>query len=163
MVRRRFAFVLPLSAALLVAAALGVQLGRSAISEIDPVHFRGAARPPRAIDPAAARPAADAFASAYGWSEGDRARFEECGGDCDALQARQAMVVALAAQAPVRRADAPYWRDATPTTELMPWKPGETGGRALNVERYMHYPIARDPAETAEDEPAADDGETGED
>gem|GEM_PF-2145163 len=140
----RLSFVLALSAALLFAAILGVQLGQSAISEINPIHFRGVEARPRGIDPAAARPAPDALASAYGWGEGNAARAAECAGDCDARRARAAMASALDEAVRPRPASGPYWRDATPATEPKPWPPGETGEtgeRPLSVERYMHYPV----------------------
>ena len=137
--------ILASSLAFLAAAILGVQLGHSAISEINPIHFRGAAAPPRGIEPAAVRPP-DAFASAYGWEQGNAARALDCGGDCTARRARQAVIVGLEVSAP-RPASAPYWRDSTPTTEPRPWPPGETGEGTPGVKRYMHYPIEEEAAE----------------
>ena len=156
----RMQSILALSSALLMAAILGVQLGRSAISEIDPIHFRGAAARPRAIDPGAARPAPDAYASAFGWEAGEAMRAQDCGGDCDARRAREAMVSALDSAVRPRPAGEPWWRDTTPTSEPKPWPAGDTGERPLSVERYMHYPVeeaaaAETPAD--EDESAAGD------
>lgn len=153
-IRRRSNLILALSVALLGAALLGVQLGQSAISEINPVHFRGAAAPPRAIDADAPRPAPNAFASAYGWDQAHEARAAECGADCDARQARDALVFALDRPVPARRAGEPYWRDATPTTEPAAWPPGETGRGDLSVERYMHYPVEAEAVGEADAKPA---------
>lgn len=137
MLSRRADTLLALSVAMLVAAVAGVQLGRSAVAEIDPIHFRGAAPPPRAIDPVADRPPADRYLAAYGWDEGYAARDSDCGGDCDAREARQALVRAIA-PAPVTAAAA-----AEPAT----WRPAAPAGRGLSVEPYMHYPIEDEPVE----------------
>lgn len=147
MPRRRYNALLASSAALLAAALIGVQLGHSAIAEINPIHFQGAAEPPLAIDPGALRPPApDGFASAYGWDQGYAARAYECAGNCDAREIRQAAAVAME---PIggQGAGAPAWRDATPVAEPKPWPPGETATAALSVERYLHYPVEQVSAE----------------
>lgn len=151
MLRRSSNALLGLSVASLVAAVIGVQLGHSAIAEINPIHFQGVAPAPRAIDPNAAAVPQDSFAQAYGWDEGQVARAYACGGDCGAREARQA--VAMAVQpASARPARLPWWRDSTPADEPRPWPPGATGGRPLSVERYMHYPIERASMEADEGE-----------
>jgi hypothetical protein len=104
--------------------------------------------PPRAIDLRAVQAPRDSLAPAYDWRQGAAARAEECGEDCEGRLARDAFVVALDETVRARHAGGAYWRDATPTTEPDPWTPGETGGRALSVERYMHYPVEEAP-ETA--------------
>ena len=160
MLRRRSNLILALLAALPVAAILGVQLGQSAIAEINPVHFRGAAARARGIDADAARPVPDAYALAYGWNEGYDARAMDCGGDCAARRTREAMVFGLDKPAPAAPAREPYWRDATPTSEPAAWAPGETGGRPPGVERYMHYPVedeAEAKAPSGEEESAEDE------
>jgi hypothetical protein len=163
MFRRHSNAILALSIAILVASIAGVQLGQSAISAINPIHFQGAAPRPHGIDPAALRPAQpDTFATAYDWTQGYAAREADCGGNCDAREVR---VAAAAALDPVRvgHSDEPYWRDATPVAEPAPWPPGATGSRGLSVERYMHYPV--DEAEAAAereapaDKPPPQDGE----
>jgi hypothetical protein len=143
MLARRADTLLAISVAMLVAAALGVQLGRSAVAEIDPIHFLGAAAAPRGIDPDARRPAPDAFASAYGWDQGYAARAADCGGDCDARQARLALIHAV---------EPP----AAATAEPAPWQPGETAARPLSVEPYMHYPIEGDSTATPPEESVGD-------
>jgi hypothetical protein len=162
MLRNPSPFALALPAGLLVAAMLGVQLGESAIAEINPVHFQGAASPPRGIDPVAAVATEPSFAQAYGWEDGQAARAQLCGGDCDARRARDAMAFALDATVRARPASQPLWRDATPVTEPKPWPAGETGERALSVQHYLHYPIEEEQVEEAisppaEDEPGADE------
>ena len=147
-------------AGLLAAAIIGIQLGESAVSEIDPVHFQGPAARPVGIDPAAARTVVeDPYAGAYGWGESVPPGATSCGGDCEARQARAA-AAALAGPVETRDSAAPYWRDVTPTTELRPWPPGHVPYRGLSVERYMHYPVneeqaARTAEAAAPDPPAA--------
>jgi len=159
MPKRRSDALLAFSVGLFVAAVIGVRLGHSAIADINPIHFRGAPAPPRGIDPNAAPPPADGFASAFDWNAGRAARDFECGGNCDAREVRQAAAQAIRGiRSP--EAAAPWWRDATPVAEAKPWPPGETGGRRLSVERYMHYPIEQAPAE-AEAPAAAEEAETG--
>jgi hypothetical protein len=134
------------AAGLLAAAIIGIQLGQSAISEIDPVHFQGPAQRPVGIEAATARPAGDApFSQPYVWSQ-SAAPGAECVGDCEARQARAAAAAALAEAVETRDRSAPYWRDVTPTTELPPWRPGALPNGGLSVERYMHYPVSQDQA-----------------
>jgi hypothetical protein len=154
MLRRRASLILGVSIAFLVASLLGVALGRSAIAEINPVHFRGAAERPHAIDPNAGARVPDAYASAYGFGDGHAARAADCGGDCNAREARDAGVVSTPVRP--RPASGPYWRDATAVTEPRPWPAGEVGPQALSVERYMHYPVetsTETAAEVEDDKP----------
>lgn len=156
---------LALSAGSLVAALAGVLLGRSAISEINPLYFQPV-EPVRAIDPNAAAQSPDGYASAYGWDSGRAAMTADCGANCGPARTAYAF-----AAPPAVRSGGPYWRDASPTTELPPWPPGQVSARRANIERYAHYPIEeedspgalalkvpdREPepaAEPAEDEPA---------
>lgn len=82
-----------LGGAVLVAAAAGILLGESAIDQINPLYYQGAAVHPRergaALDETALAPAAARFADHYGWEEGRAARSADCDG-CDALGARDA-------------------------------------------------------------------------
>ena len=163
MVRRRFNTILNISAALLVAAAGGVQLGASVIAEINPIHFQGAAAPPRGSYPGSIPAAEDSFAAAYDWEAGHAALAAACGGDCNARLSRHATVHAYDAPAVVRPAAGPYWRDATPAAEPAPWPPGETGAPQPGVERYMDYPVEQAPAEAADDKVSPDVEESDED
>lgn len=156
MLARRSDHLLALSVAALIASVIGVQLGRSAIAEINPIHFRGPAPAPRGIDPNAAPPRSEAFAQADVWAQSYRPPHFDCGGDCDAYQARSAALVALEDTVPRARPAAPYWREETPTAEPASWAPGETGPGALSVDRYMHYPVEEAAVEDAPDAGEAD-------
>jgi hypothetical protein len=149
MMRTRSNALIASGGGLLVAAIIGIQLGQSAVSEINPVHFQGPAEPLVGIDPAAAAAqtaAADPFAQPYVWSQGD-VPGAICAGDCEARQARAA--AAFAGPVATQDVSAPYWRDVTPTTELRPWQPGAVPYRGLSVERYMHYPVTQSEAAQA--------------
>lgn len=140
------------SVGLAAAAIIGVQLGQSAISQINPVHFQG----PLAVEGITPPPEPapfDPYAQAYVWSMNPPPMPVDCGADCDGMQAQRAMRLALAESAG-RDASLPYWRDATPNTQLQPWAPGAVPGGGT-FERYMHYPIDREQAERPQAEPAA--------
>lgn len=129
--------------ALVVAAIVGIQLGQSAISEINPIHFQGALERPEGITPPPEPAPYNPYAQDYVWSASPQTSMVDCLDDCDGGQARRAMNYALE-QAAGREA-LPYWRDATPTTELRPWQPGATPERN-RIERYMHYPVSSEQA-----------------
>jgi hypothetical protein len=153
MLRTRSSALVASGAGLMVAAIFGIQLGQSAVSEIDPVHFQGPAERPIGIDPAAAEAAEpDPYSQAYGWGDSG-APGPICGGDCEAGEARAA--TAFDGPIATRELSAPYWRDATPITELRPWRPGEVPYRGLSVERYMHYPVTQAQADGAAATPTA--------
>src|SRR3954470_16274599 len=114
-----------------LAVGLGVQIGESAIGEINPVHFQGAALRPAGIDPAALPPPPQsAFASAYGWDQGYAARLADSGSvDFDYVP-----------QPLARPAAAPLWQEASAPVNLTPWPPGQVSSHP-DVERYADYPI----------------------
>ena len=141
------------SIGLIAAAIIGVQLGRSAISEINPIHFQGALERPQAITPPPEPAPFDPYGQPYVWSVSPPPAIADCGADCGGVQTEQAMRLAMDTSAG-RDASLPYWRDATPATELRPCPPGDLPGRGRGVERYMHYPVEREQAERAEAEPA---------
>jgi hypothetical protein len=65
---------------IVAACAFGVHLGQSAISQINPIHFQGAAVHPRdrgAAVPELLESQAVAFSDHYGWEEGQAARTAE--------------------------------------------------------------------------------------
>jgi hypothetical protein len=144
----------PAIGALALSIGIGVQLGESAVGEIDPVYFQGAALHPRdrgaAIDPNAQPPLQSAYAQAYGWAEGNAARLAESGVDYPY------------APTPVAyQGIEPGWQPrAMPAVDLQAWAPGEVSARP-RVERYMDYPIEADPADRAEanDEAATDEAD----
>ncbi len=138
-----------LSLSLVIAVIIGVKMGHSAISEINPIHFQGPLERPQAVTPPPEPAAYDPYGQSYTWSMGARSALIDCGPDCDTTHARQAM--RLAYDEPAGRDPAlPVWRDATPATELRPWTPGALPNRGLSVERYMHYPVNREERDRAE-------------
>lgn len=141
------------SVGLVAAAILGVQLGQSAISSINPVHFQGPLTPQGITPPPEPAPY-DPYAQSYVWSMNPGPSLVDCVSDCDgSARTRQLVQLALAESAG-RDPSLPVWRDATPSTELQPWPPGAVpGGRTF--ERYMHYPVDRAQAEQLVAEPAA--------
>ncbi len=151
MVRSPPRHLLALAGGLLAAGALGVQLGESAIAEIDPIHFQGAAVHPRdrgaAIDPNAVAGAEPGFAQAYGWEEGHAARQADCDG-CDVLTPYEAFAYV---QPTARTAEA-HWQEPEPVAvAVQPWPPGEVAAPGEhNIERYTDYPIEEKPVEAPE-------------
>jgi hypothetical protein len=146
-------------AALIVAAgAFGVHVGESAISQINPLYFQGAAVHPRdrgvVVDESALVERGPRFAQLYGWEQGGEARSTDCG-DCDALAARDAYAGASVRLASAETgwqrqarpaAYAPAAEDALTPIEEEP-EPFET--RRAEVVRYASYAIeaAPDPAQ----------------
>lgn len=151
MVRARPSYFALTSIGVAAATIIGVQLGQSAISEINPVHFQGALAPQGITPPPEPAPY-DPYAQTYVWSLNPPPFSVDCRPDCDSPRAQQAMRLALD-EAAGRDSALPYWRDATPATELQPWQPGAVPGGTF--ERYMHYPVNREQAEHPEAEPVA--------
>lgn len=152
MLRARHSRLAMTSIGVAAAAIIGVQLGQSAISEINPVHFQGPLAPQGITPPPEPAPF-DPYAQPYVWSMNPPSIAVDCGVDCDRMQTQQAMRLALADSAG-RDPSLPYWRDATPNTQLQPWAPGAVPGGGT-FERYMHYPIDREQAEHPQAAPAA--------
>lgn len=136
------------SIGLLGAAVIGVQLGESAISEINPIHFQGPLERPRAITPPPEPAPFDPYGRNYVWSRPPDPTLAQCVGDCDPALASRAARLDLEGSAG-RDSALPYWRDATPATELRPWAPGEMPNAGRSLERYMRYPVNREQAEAA--------------
>ena len=80
-------------ALILAAGAFGVHVGESAIGQINPLYFQGAAVHPRdrgaVVDGDALAEQGPRFAELYGWDEGAAARSADCV-NCEALSARDA-------------------------------------------------------------------------
>jgi len=137
--------------ALALAVGFGVQLGESAVREIDPIYFQGPAEPPIGVDPVAAAPVTSTYAQAYGWEAGNVARQAASG--IDYPYSPTPIPVALPIPAPTGR-EAP----AAPLS-VAPWPPGQVSSHP-EVERYMDYPIEQkvpdEPAPTEEDTPDDD-------
>lgn len=140
------------SIGLVAAAIFGVQLGQSAISAINPVHFQGPLEPQGITPPPEPAPY-DPYAHPYVWSMTPQASLVDCVyADCGTARTRETVRLAMDDSAG-RDPALPYWRDATPATELQPWAPGALPDRGPAVERYMHYPVNRDQADEPAPEP----------
>jgi hypothetical protein len=102
-----------LGAAVTVGVYAGIQLGNSAIADINPIHYRGAVLHPRergaAVPDQPVRPAAPTYAALYGWDEGRAALAAER----DRYDAPVAAAPPPIAAPPRRRAVAQSW-DAPP-------------------------------------------------
>jgi hypothetical protein len=140
----------PAMGGLALAVGLGVQLGESAVREIDPLYFQGPVARPMGVEPPLP-PAPSAYAQAYGWEQGNAARLAASA--IDYPYAPTPVPVMLPAAAP---AEPPR------PLSLAPWPAGQVSPHP-EVERYTDYPIEQkvpDQAEPAEDEPPpADEGE----
>jgi hypothetical protein len=126
----------PILGVLALGVGAGVQLGESAVGDIDPVHFQGAAPPPRAVAAPAPVPPSP-YVQATSWEQGQAARTADSGyEDFDfappALAPRQVAAIE------------PEWREPPPPASLVPWPPGRTAAHP-EVERYTDFPIARKP------------------
>ena len=133
----RNSVVLPVMGVLtVVAVALGLQLGESAIQQIDPAYLQGAPAPLRdvALD---RRPVEQpAYAAAYGWAQGEQQRLLDCG-DCAATGDRAAFADvydALPASAGPRPEPAPAIVELADEAQ-----PDTAEWRAYT--RYLHYPV----------------------
>jgi hypothetical protein len=130
-----------LALALGAGTVLGVMLGRSAVAEINPIHYRDP--PPLRVAAGDAGPAADSFGQAYDWNQAAAARAADCGGDCDRRQARDAASVVFDAP-PMPAPD-----DDTSIAILPPWPPGAVDDGSGPAEQYAHFPIEAKPADAA--------------
>ena len=162
-------FTLPiLGGSLLVAAAVGVQLGESSVGLINPIYFEEPPLHPRdrgaAIEERALQPARTGYAGLYGWEQGHAAIAAECF-ECGAPgahdeQAYSARVPYFGSRGEVRVAVA----DAR---ELLGDRfaevPDDVAPRRADVERYAHYPVTEDAPPTRFEfkEPPQDDGASG--
>jgi len=138
-----------LGGAALVAAAAGLYLGESAIDQINPVYFQGAAVHPR--DRGAALEETllaqgPRFADHYGWEDGQAARTADCDG-CAAVAARDsyAQFAVIEPAWPVEAQPAAYYvveqpAQAAPEEQAASAQPAE-------LERYAAFPIEEKPAE----------------
>lgn len=142
----------PAMGALALAVGAGVQLGESAVREIDPFYFQGAAEPPIAVEPPLPSPPS-AYAQAYGWEQGNAARLAAGAIDYP-YSPTPVSVVALPAAAPA---------ETPPPLSLAPWPAGQVSSHP-EVERYADYPIEQkvpdSPPPDADEDPApAEDGQ----
>src|SRR4051812_47567382 len=120
----------PAMGGIALAVGLGVQLGDSAIRDIDPIHFQGPAARPAGIAPVADAPPPSPYQQAYGWDQGNAARLAD-GGNIDYPYAPTPAVHFVAD---------PGWQAETPPLSLPPWPPGRVSAHP-DVERYTDFPI----------------------
>ena len=141
--------VLPVMGVLtVVAAAVGLQIGESAIAQIDPTYFQGALAPAQDVTRIPRAPRAPGFAQASGWAEGYGARAEDCG-DCPALLNRQSHAPVYAAPAYVDATIQPRWQHERASVDLSDDEPEVVAVAARPIDRYLHYPVSADQAEIA--------------
>jgi hypothetical protein len=142
---------IPAVAALILAGvAAGVALGDSAIDQINPLYFQGAAVHPSdrgaALDPNALQAQSPRFADLYGWDEGQAARAADCYG-CPAVAARDAYAQAPVIQYAVAESG---WSEATPAyvAEPAPAEQAQAAAPPNDVEAYAGFQIEEKPAQT---------------
>lgn len=136
-----------LSVLTLVAVAGGFQLGETAIAQIDPLYFEGAAAPARDVTQRSRNGQPNVYAAASGWEEGYAARTVDCGADCPPSLVDRSI---MPADAPlVRYSDPtiqPSWEEASrPAPEDL--LATERAPEESRVGRYLHYPVSADQAE----------------
>jgi len=150
-------------ALVLAASAFGVHMGQSAIEQINPIYFQGAAVHPRdrgaAVPEPVAGPRAPQFADHYGWEQGRQARSADCV-DCPALQARDShageVVYAVAEtgwRAEPQRVQVVRQVRPAAEPEAKPVAEEEPAGFIVEyaaVDRYAYYPVEEEQAEPAE-------------
>jgi hypothetical protein len=153
------------AALILAAGAFGVHVGQSAIAQINPLYFQGAAEHPRdrgvVVDEAALLERGPRFAQAYGWAQGAAARTADCV-DCEALAARDAYsggargLQFAVVESGWRGEAQPAAYAPDPQDELTPVEePDAFETRRAEVGRYAAYAIEEKPAEAEPVEVAA--------
>jgi hypothetical protein len=140
--------------AVALAVGIGVQLGDSAVDQIDPLYFQGPAVHPRdrgaALDPATLPgPIVSPYSQAYSWAQGNDALAAYNGGVSNPYLPEPVPAVR-------QLADAEWVVVETPATQ--PW-PVMHSGAHPEIERYARYPIeekpSAEPEGEARDEPRA--------
>jgi hypothetical protein len=152
-------------ALILAAGAFGVHIGESAIGQINPLYYQGAAVHPRdrgaAVDASALAEQSPRFAELYGWDEGAAARSADCV-NCEALSARDAYaapnhaVLETGWRAEPRTAAAGWAPDPQDRLTPVEEEPSTFEAQRAEVGRYAAYQIEEKP----EGEPADAEAET---
>ena len=158
-------FSLPvMGGSLLAAVIVGLQLGQSSVSLINPIYYqapplhprlRGAAIDERSLD----RTPEPAYGQLYGWEQGYAARAADCG-NCEALRARDAF--AYSARVPYfggreglsRRVE----QARADLGDQFADVPEEAAPRFAAAERYAYYAVSEDDVEPEPDALTAADG-----
>jgi hypothetical protein len=162
-----------LSGSLIFSAALGVHLGQSSISQINPIYFEAPPVHPRdrgaAIDEASLHREQDPYPQYYGWDEGQSALAADCT-HCTVRPPRNAY--AYSAQVPYFGSRSDLRRAVADARDELgddfPSVPDELSARVEPIDRYAHYPVTIEPAKpevhlAAETAPEADSLQVGKD
>lgn len=141
-----------LSVLTVIAVAGGFQLGETAIAQIDPLYFEGAAVPARDVTRSAPAQRRNDYAAASGWEEGYADREADCGANCAPMSSDQAMARLDAPLEPYSDPTIePRWeRAAAPARDDVLVAPRDEpvgAERTSRVDRYLHYPVSSDQAE----------------
>ena len=129
--------------AVALAVGIGVQLGDSAVEQIDPLYFQGPAVHPRdrgaALDPnSLPGPIVSPYSQAYSWAQGQEALAAHGGG--------QAYIYV---PEPLPRQLAETQWEVVEAEPAQPWPVVHAGVRP-DIERYARYPITEKPYAEAE-------------
>jgi hypothetical protein len=140
--------VLPVMGVLtVVAAAVGLQIGESAIAQIDPTYFQGPMEPAQDVTRNPQR--RPGYAQASGWAQGYAAKAVDCG-DCPAHLTRQTHAAVYSAPAYADATIAPRWEDAdAPVTLSSSVEEVVRPAEGRRIDRYLHFPVSADQAQIA--------------
>lgn len=134
------------------AMMLGISLGNSALSQINPIYFQGAAIHPRdrgaAIDPNRPTVIPNTYEQLYGWSQGAQARLAECPG-CTferpvAPPVQVASVSYFGSREEQARRDAREQRDIDAAYERNLADAERRSDMMQRLARYTHYRVSED-------------------
>lgn len=134
--------------AVALAVGIGVQLGESAVNQIDPLYFQGPAVHPRdrgaALDPDnLPGPITSPYLQAYGWAQQNAAlAASSSNADYPYAPEPEPVIRQAAEEQPWEVVEAP---------SAAPWPPGQVGANP-QVERYARYPIEEKPAQVVQPE-----------
>lgn len=130
-----------------IAVAGGFQLGETAVAQIDPLYFEGAAAPARDVTQRPGGSRSNAYAAASNWEQGYADRTVDCGADCPPALTDRSVTRADVALTPYADPTiAPRWEEASspePDDLLATERPEEPS----RVARYMNYPVNAEQAE----------------
>lgn len=139
--------ILPVMTVLtIVAGAVGLQLGESAIAQIDPLYFQGDRVPLRDVsqDPRPQR--TSDFAEASGWAEGYQALAADCPGCGPVASATATAAPAAPLYAYSDATIEPRWEQASDLASGDDLRL-ERSLESAQVQRYLHYPVSADQAD----------------
>ena len=147
--------LLALGAGSIVAVMMGISLGNSSISQINPIHFQGAALHPRdrgaALDPNAPTVIPNRYEQLYGFAEGQQVRAIDCAGCTFGPPAMPTEPGVYAAAAPYfgsreerARDEAREQREIDADYQRRLDEAAERRVAMDEVQRYAHYRVSED-------------------